>query len=78
MLYKGCGNKFVYLQIVSYSLIVYRFASAPFRGTMYTIIGIRDNDSSTFLKLEGGSGINHKINLIDIKICFSNIVLFRK
>ena len=30
MLYKGCGNKFVYLQIVSYSLIVYRFASAPF------------------------------------------------
>ena len=42
------------------------------RGTMYNIIGTRDNNSSTFLKLEGGSGINKKINLIDIKIC--NIV----
>ena len=30
MLYKGCGNKFVYLQIVSYYLIVYRCASTPF------------------------------------------------
>ena len=45
---------------------------------MYTIIGTRDSNSSTFLKLEGGSGLNKKINLIDIKICFSNIVLFRK
>ena len=27
---KGCRNKFVYLQIVSYSLIVYRFASTLF------------------------------------------------
>ena len=47
-------------------------------GTMHTIIGTRDSNSSTFLKLEGGSGLNKKINLIDIKICFSNLVLFRK
>ena len=40
---------------------------------MHTIIGTRDSNSSTFLKLEGGSGLNKKINLIDIKICFSNI-----
>ena len=32
------------------------------RGTMFTIIGTRDSNSSTILKLEGGSGINKKIN----------------
>ena len=45
---------------------------------MFTIIGTRDSNSSTILKLEDGSGINKKINLVDIKICLSNIVLFRK